>query len=573
MKTQHQHAFLNIKCQSNYPQKKDNNNKRSFYELSLSLIFSLWCLLFLFYSKLGLGHGNGEINASSSSISSRGLSQKVAKPMYSHADTSRLEQVFWKVLGNTHLVCELKAEEEKKLEAVQVPYEKDHHTHDLNYEELRNITTQEESQGIKSQLVNITRRLEPDGSEYNYASESKGAKVVAHNKEAKGASNILGKDHDKYLRNPCSVGGKFVVIELAEETLVDSVKIANFEHYSSNFKDFELSSSLTYPTETWSPLGHCHAANVKHAQIFKLPEPKWARYLNLSLLSHYGSEFYCTLSVVEVYGINAIERMLEDLIVASVGVGSIPNKLTESNSSDIPSLKPEIDRNVKQVESRNDSAAAETPNNDVAQKIEMEGTKNPVIVNKVPDPVMEFRQQLNGRVAGDTVLKILMQKVMSVELNLSALEEYLKEMNRRQGDIIPDLEKELSRISQSLEQSKTEIDGLLHWNTITEKGISELELWKDAVSSQVDALVKENRVLRLDVQNIRSDQVKLQSKELAVLVVSLLFVCLAVFKLIWVHILTFFGAYNSEKARQTIRGLVTLFVCCCLTIMIVMFYS
>lgn len=54
--------------------------------------------------------------------------------------------------------------------------------------------------------------------------------MVAHNKEAKGASNILGNDHNKCLRNLCTVRAKFVVIELAEETLVDVARIANFEH-------------------------------------------------------------------------------------------------------------------------------------------------------------------------------------------------------------------------------------------------------------------------------------------------------------------------------------------------------
>ncbi|KAI3929353.1 hypothetical protein MKX01_006589 [Papaver californicum] len=156
---------------------------------------------------------------------------------------------------------------------------------------------------VDCQLGNITHRLEPDGTEYNYASASKGAKVLGHNKETKGASNILGKDQDKYLRNPCFVGDKFVVIELYEETLVDAIKLANFEHHSSNFKDFEFSGSLTYPTETWTPLGKFVAANVKHAQRFMLTEPKWLRYMRLKLLSHYGSEFYCTLGV---------ERVLKD---------------------------------------------------------------------------------------------------------------------------------------------------------------------------------------------------------------------------------------------------------------------
>ncbi|KAK4793825.1 hypothetical protein SAY86_011819 [Trapa natans] len=187
----------------------------------------------------------------------------------------------------------------------------------LNLTEFRSTRSQEKGLGVPTWLVNITHRLELDGSGYNYASASKGAKVVAHNKETKGASNILGKDHDKYLRNPCSAGAKFVVIELAEDTLVDVVRIANFEHYSSNFKDFKLSGTLSYPTEIWTPLGNFVAQNIKHIQSFKLTEPKWLRYLNLSVLSYYGSEFYCTLSVLEVYGIDAIKRMLEDLFVAS----------------------------------------------------------------------------------------------------------------------------------------------------------------------------------------------------------------------------------------------------------------
>ncbi|KAG0501757.1 hypothetical protein HPP92_001829 [Vanilla planifolia] len=174
------------------------------------------------------------------------------------------------------------------------------------------FTTKERS--TTGQTGTVVHRMEPSGIEYNYASAAKGAKVLAFNKEAKGASNILDKDKDKYLRNPCSAEEKYVVIELSEETLVDSLQIANFEHYSSNLKEFELLSSLVYPTDSWVKLGNFTAQNAKHAQRFVLPEPNWARYLKLNLLSHHGSEFYCTLSVVEVYGVDAVERMLEDLI-------------------------------------------------------------------------------------------------------------------------------------------------------------------------------------------------------------------------------------------------------------------
>lgn len=60
------------------------------------------------------------------------------------------------------------------------------------------------------------RRLESDGTPYNYASAFKGAKVVAHNKEAKGASNVLERIMISISENQCLVGGEFFIIELAD---------------------------------------------------------------------------------------------------------------------------------------------------------------------------------------------------------------------------------------------------------------------------------------------------------------------------------------------------------------------
>jgi hypothetical protein len=290
-----------------------------------------------------------------------------------------------------------------------------------------------------------------------------------YNKEAKGACNILGKDHDKYLRNPCLTREKFVVIELSEETLVDVVKIANFEHYSSNFKDFELSGSLTYPTRTWTQLGNFVAANVKHIQDFKLPEPKWVRYLKLNLLSHYGSEFYCTLSVVEVYGVDAIEQMLEDFFVPSEE--PLPNELPEPNSTAAPPSKPELSLADKEdsgkVHNGSDNAGMETENIHGIQQSNPSVKKNPESINMIANPVTGVRQLLISRKPGDTVLKILMQKVKSLELSLTMLEEYIKEMNQRKGDILPKLDQELFRISLLVEKSRTEIRDLMEWKENT----------------------------------------------------------------------------------------------------------
>ncbi|XP_068648992.1 SUN domain-containing protein 4-like isoform X2 [Aristolochia californica] len=359
------------------------------------------------------------------------------------------------------------------------------------------------------QSGSIIHRMEPGGREYNYASAAKGAKVLAFNKEAKGASNILDKDKDKYLRNPCSAEEKFVVVELSEETLVDTIEIANFEHYSSNFKDFELLSSSIYPTDNWVELGNFTAGSVKHAQRFTLPEPKWARYIKLNLLSHYGSEFYCTLSVLEVYGVDAVERMLEDLISVpdirvipeDMATESVPTslQLEPADGSDFyRSLLSEIeyDSAPECFNSRGESPKTSVPNTHV-----------------------EVRPQQAARMPGEreSVLKILMQKVRALDLNFSVLERYLEELNARYGDIFKDFDDEIADKDLLLEQLRLQIKSLIDHEAILVKDFEELLFWKSLVSSQLNNLLRENAILRLEVEKVGQDQANMENKGLAVI--------------------------------------------------------
>ncbi|RAL53451.1 unnamed protein product [Cuscuta campestris] len=606
----------NVECVKNSlnNRHKDAKNREDLRELSLPLFFSFWCLLCLLYSAFGLTRGNshgspsgvcaGELQSynesgchsvgSESNISNsyfpleKGGETGCKKELhvdvnvtmiikeatpdnaineYSLRGTSRVEDVVSSMLGYSAVMCQLQPlgpNDGKKLEKPlsdrsQLTYP--------DLDELRNSTKQAMGWDAPNPLGNITHRLEPDGTPYNYASASKGAKVVAHNKEAKGAGNILGKDHDKYLRNPCSVSWKFVVIELAHETLVDVIKIANFEHYSSNFKEFELLGSLEYPSETWEPLGSFVAENVKHLQCFKLPQPKWVRYLRLNLRSHYGSEFYCTLSVVEVYGVDAIEQMLEDLIVTS-GEPSI-NKLQDPNSTVSPYLIPELGPTSQK---RDDDAhrviePKGIENGDDGKKPKVEVPKKTLNLNTIPDPG-KVRQSTNSRIHGDAVLKILLQKVRSLELNLSVLEEYIKELNKRQGELLPQLDKDMSQLSTLLEKNKLEIKTMLEWKEIMAKGVADMETWKSSVSTQVDLLVKENGILRSDVEKVVNDQASLEKKELAVLTVSFSFACIAIFKLVSEMVLTLFGSPMSDKVLRTSRAWLLILVSSSMTIFI-----
>ncbi|KAI3422961.1 SUN domain-containing protein [Psidium guajava] len=485
------------------------------------------------------------------------------------------EEVLVHLFGCAAPVCKIQSEEGRKARQLEQLNSRGHQPSYLNFDDFRNSRRQEKVLGIPTLLVNITHRLEPDGTEYNYASASKGAKVLAHNKEAKGATNILGKDHDKYLRNPCSIGEKFVVIELAEETLVDAVKIANFEHYSSNFKEFELSGSLSYPTQKWSPLGKFVAKNVKHIQTFKLPEPKWLRYLKLNLLSHYGSKFYCTLSVMEVYGIDAIERMLEDLVVPSkepslgdlAKLNATATRLPRQES--VPVELKSNDRSQNKVE----TATVTTESVDQAQNAKAHEATDPDMTRHVPDPIEEVRQMLNGRIPGDTVLKILMQKVRALEQSLSVLEEYIKELNLRQGDMFPEHKKQVSMMLVLVEKRKLEIRDLMEWKELMEKGYKDLVLWKSVASSQVDLLGKENTLLRSDIEKVARDQASLKNKELAVMAVSFFFFCCALLKLVSTWPSLTFRAFRPDRAVHTSRGWLLILLSSSMTMCIPLFYS
>ncbi|CAH2078120.1 unnamed protein product [Thlaspi arvense] len=512
-----------------FSEKADTNSRRgSFFERSISLVLLLWCFLFLVYSKLGLSHNHGVskdtnpfsfvdrignhadesvskiLNSTSSGDSVTPQATEKANNNYCLLRNGRLRDVYEHVLGNNALlICKVVLQEGRRK----------HKTLEARDRGYVNKTLTVNGTSVPSHLVNATHyRLEPDGTGYNYASAMKGAKVVDHNKEAKGASNVLGKDHDKYLRNPCSVSNKSVVIELAEETLVDTVRVANFEHYSSNLKEFSLSGSLSYPTELWAHAGSFVAANVKQVQTFRLPEPKWLRYLKLNLISHYGSEFYCTLSVVEVFGIDALEQMLEDLFVGSETLPSKPAMLELNHVVKTKTADENQDGEVRN--NRTDQIGKETG---VQKKRDDVGKT----INIVGDKKYEVREKHN-------VLKLLMQKVKLIEMNLSVLEDSVKGMNEKQPEF-------------GLEMKKT---------LVLEKELRDLELWKTLVVSRVESLARGNNALRSDVEKIEREQANLEGKEVGVLLISLFFVVLATIRLLSTRLWAFLGMSFTDKLRS-----------------------
>lgn len=546
--------------------------RNRWYTVSLSLVFLLWGLVFLasLWTSRSYGYAVGSREAlggiltweeagvtridekdnenDSSEETDSKVSHESSCNFGADADISSNLQVNGE--GNSDFIPFVDHSERVSSKSDQVA-----HVVLPSLDEFKSKVYNSRSKSVSDQVGGVKHRVEPGGAEYNYASLSKGAKVLAYNKEAKGASNILGKDQDKYFLNPCSAEEKFVVVELSEETLVDTIAIANFEHYSSTLKDFQLLGSSVYPTDEWIKLGNFTAANVKHAQRFPLQEPKWVRYLKLNQLSHYGSGFYCTLSVLEVYGVDAVERMLEDLITTQ---DSLFLSKDLSSEQKLSSSQPEPTK-ADDVHLNPDDELETNPT------VESSNAQHEVKKSKLLDhPVEEkdIRHLQAGMMPGDSVLKILMQKVRSLDVNLFVLEHFLDDLNSKYGNIYKQFDNKIEDKALILENIRTDIKNFADSMEIIAKDVDDLVSWKSLVSIKLDNLIQDNAVLRSEVQKLQDIQIQMENKGIIVFIVSLIFGFVA-FVRVFIDILVIAcGSNESGKFCWTCSSWIFLLLSC-----------
>lgn len=415
----------------------------------------------------------------------------------------------------------------------------DHLSHvvPLGLDEFRNRASNSRDKSLSGQVSGVIHRMEPGGKEYNYAAASKGAKVLSSNKEAKGASSIICRDKDKYLRNPCSTEEKFVVIELSEETLVNTIKIANFEHYSSNLKDFEILGTLVYPTDTWVHLGNFTALNMKHEQNFTLADPQWVRYLKLNFLSHYGSEFYCTLSLLEVYGVDAVERMLEDLISIQDKNILRPQEGDTEQKEKKPVQATESSESDEDWSKQNEKEQEVSPEN-VVVKAEVSTERK-----KLPDPVEGIKHQPGSRMPGDTVLKILMQKIRSLDVSLSMLESYLEERSSSYGRIFKEMDLEASKREKEVATMRLEVAGMKEREENTKKEAMEMREWRMRVETELEKAENEKEKVKERLEQVLERMEWMENKGVVVFTICVGFGAIAVVAMVLGK-----GTCGAEKA-------------------------
>lgn len=84
---------------------------------------------------------------------------------------------------------------------------------------------------------------------FNYASFDCAATVLKTNSECTGSSSVLIENKDSYMLNECRANNKFLILELCDDILVDTVVLANYEFFSSIFQTFRVSVADRYPAK------------------------------------------------------------------------------------------------------------------------------------------------------------------------------------------------------------------------------------------------------------------------------------------------------------------------------------
>lgn len=205
----------------------------------------------------------------------------------------------------------------------------------------------------------------------NYASFDCAATVLKSNPESKSAHAVLIENKDSYMLNICSSSNKFLIVELCNDILIDTIVLANYEFFSSIFRNFRVSVSDRYPVKAdrWRELGVFEARNTRSVQAFLVEQPLiWARYLRIEFLTHYGNEYYCPVSLLRVHGTTMMEEFrhqeelargeISDDLEESVMPDALPSAAQEPPQEPLQSSK-EADKSVAMESARPIETATE----------------------------------------------------------------------------------------------------------------------------------------------------------------------------------------------------------------------
>lgn len=279
---------------------------------------------------------------------------------------------------------------------------------------------------------------------FNYASSDCAATIMKANSEAKGALAILHENKDSYLLNQCSSFNKYVIIELCQDILVSEVVMGNFEFFSSMFKDIRISVSDQFPAMKWEVLGEFEAENVRDLQVFTVKNPLiWARYLKLEIVSHYGNEFYCPISVVRVHG----KTMMEEFKEEQKGVDQVPT-MNVTITNDMANI---TTQNLNNYSTRDDECRVVLPHLLLHEFLQdINGTDQYCAAVAVDREVKTIETTATTQ---ESIYKNIMKRLSLLESNATLSLLYIEEQSKLLSTAFTNLERRQTSTFNDLVQS------------------------------------------------------------------------------------------------------------------------
>ena len=172
------------------------------------------------------------------------------------------------------------------------------------------------------------------------------------------------------------------------------MEIANFELFSSSPKDFRVYISDRYPTRDWALLGQFTASDERSIQNFPVQQRLFGKFIRVELVSHYGKEHFCPMSLFRVYGNSEYEVLdIEDSRGGVSGDGGEEDSTEEEMLDDVNKSTVNVDGSRAAVPTGADAgrnlfgSAKEAVINIVKKAAE--------VLTKSPTPVLEATVESN----------------------------------------------------------------------------------------------------------------------------------------------------------------------------------
>ncbi|KAL2202522.1 hypothetical protein CC79DRAFT_1244403, partial [Sarocladium strictum] len=354
---------------------------------------------------------------------------------------------------------------------------------------------------------------------FSYSSFDAGATILKTGSGTKNSKAILVENKDSYMLLECGRDNKFVIIELSDDILLDTVVIANFEFFSSMIRHFRISVSDRYPVKVdkWKELGTFEARNSRDIQAFLVENPQiWAKYVRIEFLTHFGNEYYCPVSLIRIHG----TRMLDSWKEADGTPGD-----EASDDDERAALQCEESTLEQQVTSTTETTTAEESISTSSETRSLATTMTSMDLFAIF--AATCTPSGNAAAASPTVqegfFNSITKRLVQVESNLTLSMQYIEDQSRHVQEAMQRMEqKQSQRITHALDLLNTTVISEMRtirdqYEQLWQQTIHALENQKE--QTEQDAVALSARL------NLLADEVVFQ-KRMAIAQAVLLLSCL-----------------------------------------------